>query len=495
MLATVPALRHADTHFLGYGAPRPGVVTPGDHLQTAYNLWLPGHQVERAAAPWRDPYSFQPEVEPRMNYAGWPFALVWWPLDLLLDTVGTWNAFVLLSYLGAGGFAALWLRSLGLGLGAALVGGLAFALAPYRVAQSTGHLLGPISMLLPLSLWAVEIRRDVLAAVAIASIPLSGQVHLALGAIPFFVAYVWVRRSPRAAVPGAVAAIVAGLLVWATTLRTAGERPFSEVQRYSAELGDLVSRDVRTFVAFVFLGWLLPLLALAGLAVVAQERRRLAVVLGLGALVPVLLALGGDLPGYRTLWEHTPLGSTRVPERMMPIACLALAALAAHAVDYVRWRHAALVAALLVAVDLRAGVGLYDPLTATLDERALAAVRSAPPGGALEIPVLLPDAYAASVYLYDAMRIQRERPLGYSPAAPPDAVLTAEGLRSAGCVGTVDLTRRLLRGVGVRVVVVHPELLRRPEAVGSCPGRMQRLVASAGYRIAGRGRVLVVRER
>ena len=74
----------------------------------------------------------------------------------LFGTVAGWNLFILLTYVGAGGLTALWLRALGLPLPAALVGGLAFTLAPYRVAQSTGHLLGPISMLIPLALYGVE---------------------------------------------------------------------------------------------------------------------------------------------------------------------------------------------------------------------------------------------------------------------------------------------------------------------------------------------------
>ena len=78
-------------------------MTPGDHLQTAYNLWLPGHQLARGEAPWLDPYSFQPEIEPRVNFAGWPFAAVYGPLQALLGTVAGWNVFVLLTYVGAGG--------------------------------------------------------------------------------------------------------------------------------------------------------------------------------------------------------------------------------------------------------------------------------------------------------------------------------------------------------------------------------------------------------
>src|SRR5206468_3395505 len=131
-------------------------------------------------------------------------------LDALLGAVAAWNAFVLLTFVGAGAATALWLRSLSLPPGAALVGGLAFALAPYRVVQTAGgHLLAPVSLLLPLALFGIETRRRWLAAAALASIPLSGQVHLALGAIPFAVAYALVRRRiADGVVAGAAAAVV-----------------------------------------------------------------------------------------------------------------------------------------------------------------------------------------------------------------------------------------------------------------------------------------------
>jgi hypothetical protein len=151
-----------------------------------WQLWLPGHQLGRGAAPWLDPYSFQPEVAARVNFAGWPFAAAFGPLKALFGTVVAWNLFVLLGYLGAGGLTFLWLRSVGLGVGASLAGGLVFALAPYRAVQGgAGHLLAWIAMLLPLSLWAWERRLYWLTAAALATIPLSGQVHLALGALPF----------------------------------------------------------------------------------------------------------------------------------------------------------------------------------------------------------------------------------------------------------------------------------------------------------------------
>jgi hypothetical protein len=161
--------------------------------------------------------------------------------------------------------------------------------------------------------------------------------------------------------------------------------------------------------------------------------RRLALVLGLGALVPCLLALGSNLPGYGLLWRNTPLHSTRVPERLLPIACLCLGALAAVAIACVsetqarrRARLVAAVAAVVVAADL--WVPLYDPLVADEDNPVYARVAEAPAGRLLELPVLTPDAYAGSVYLYYAMQAPRERPLGYATSAPPAAFRAAREL-------------------------------------------------------------------
>jgi hypothetical protein len=466
VLSTSPALRHADDDFLAEGLRGlPGAAAPGDHLQTIWQLWLPGHQLDRGEAPWRDPYSFRPEAEPRVNFAGWPFSLLFWPLQAGLGTVVGWNAFLLLGYLGAGASTFLWLRSLGLGVGPSLVGGLAFALAPYRAVQAgAGHLLGWIAMLLPLSLWAWERRLYLVAAAALASIPLSGQVHLALGAIPFFLLYTLLRGGDRRWAAGAVAgAVAAGLLVWALSIRDSigEERSFSGVERYSADLTDFVSRDPRHGLEpFVFLGWLTPLLALAALVALVLARSRLSIVLGVGAAVPILLALGANLPGYEALWRHTPgLHSTRVPGRLLPIACLAIAALVAFAVSRLRWRAAPLLAVALVALDLRIGVTAVRTTAADEDNRAYAALTGRPLGRLLELPVYAPGRQEGSVYLYYAMQAPRERPAGYSTVAPKAAARVARELQPCTDV-------RSLGDLGVRLLAVYG----RPRC--GVPGRL-----------------------
>jgi hypothetical protein len=452
-----------------------------------YDLWLPGHQLGLGAAPWRDPYSFRPEAAPRTNFAGWPFGLAFWPLGAAFGLVAGWNAFVLLTFVGAGGATALWLRALGLSGAAALAGGLAFALAPYLVAQgAAGHLLAPVSILLPLALLAWETRRPWLAAAALASIPLSGQVHLALGAVPFFLLYAWARPSAGrfAAWIAAAAAAVAGLVVWLVAVRGtigASGRSFAQVERYSAEPADLVSRAARHGVeSYVFLGWLLPALAVAGVVVlVAAGRRRLALALAAGTVVPAALSLGSHLPGYEQLWHVPGLHSTRVPERLLPVACLCLAALAAAALDAPGRAVVPLAALVLIAADLRLGAVRFDATAADPGNGAYAALRARSAGRLVELPVYLPDRQEGSVYLYYAMQAPRERPAGYSTTAPLSADVTLRRLRKLTCSREPGLGRRL-RELGVRYVAVH----------GALPGcRADRL--GDARRLGGSGRVSV----
>jgi hypothetical protein len=453
------------------GAPAHGEASPGDHLQSLYRYWLVGHQLEHARAPWRDPYTFQPEAKPQPNYAGWPFGLLFWPLGAAFGLVPGWNALQLVLYVLAGAFACAWLRELGLPRAPAIAGGLAFAIAPYRVQQSVGHLLGPISILLPLSLWAFERARrgsgwwHLLAGAALASIPLSGQVHLALGAIPFVLAYAFCRtRDPRllaGILAGALVAVGAGLLVRETLIKgstEAGGRKLAEITRYSANFGDFVSRqlDHGRSEQFVFVGWATPLLALVGLVVLVRVRRyALAALLALGALVPMVLALGTHTPIYSAVWHALPpFRFPRVPERLLPIASLCIAGLVAFAVTRTRF---ALLAIALLFVDLH--VHVYRE-SAPGDPGSVA-YRG--PGRVLELPVFDPTVHYGSVYLWYDTSSQRERPGGYSTTAPQAAKRTADRLQRLNCGDWSNGTGAELERLGVRAVVLHLGLYGRAD--------------------------------
>ena len=357
-----------------------------------------------------------------------------------------------------------------------MAGGLAFAIAPYRVEQSVGHLLGPISILLPASLWAFERARRgnrwwlALAGAALASIPLSGQVHLALGAIPFFFGYALCRTRDRrlwlGAGAGAITAIGAGLVVRQTVIEQStqsGGRSLGEISHYSARVGDLVSRHVdhSRSEQFVFLGWATPLVAFAGLVLLIRARRySLAAILGLGALVPIVLALGTRTPIYTALWHALPpFRFPRVPERLLPIACLCIAALFAYTVAQSRRTFVTVLAIALLFVDLH--VRVYGK-SAPGDPAG--AVPSAA-GRLLELPVFDPGVHYGSVYLWYDTAAQRQRPGGYSTTAPKPAKAIADRLERLNCGDWSGNMSGELNRLGVGAIALHRGLYVRNPAV------------------------------
>jgi hypothetical protein len=492
--ATWPAIRHVEGHYLARPAAGYGQAAAGDHLQLGWSFWLVGHQLERGASPLTDPYSFRPEAEAPPNLQGWLLGVPFWPLAAVFGNVWAYDLVVLLTFVLAGALMCWWLRSLDASRPAALVGGVVFCLMPYRVGQSTGHLLGLVAFLLPATLLALERRRYVVAALVLAAIPLSGQLHPTLGAIPLALGYAWARvpRDDRwKAAAAVVPALAAGLIVdrWTVSGSIGTGRSFGQVVRYSAELSDFVTRGVGSGVEeLVFVGWLTPILALAGLVAIRRQRG-LAAVLGLAALVPCVLALGSNLPGYETAWRVVPgLDSTRVPERFMPIACLALAALAGFGFELATVRYerippaavatAAAVVVVAIALDLR--VPVFGAVAADEPSAAYAAIRG--DGRLLELPVFRPDIHYGSVYLGYARQSPRERPQGYSTLAPPAANRLARRLRGLSCGrGSVPAD------LGVRFVAVHRGLYAQSGFFGpGCAERAEAMLRADGWKLLAR---------
>jgi hypothetical protein len=443
--ATWPGVLSFADSFIADGGDGHGEAAAGDHLQAVYRFWLVGQQLERGEPPWVDPYSFQPLVEPQTVLGAWPFGLTFWPLEAVLGPVLAWNLLMLGTIVVAGLSTFWWLRALDVAPAGAFVGGLAFAVAPYRLAQSGVHLIGWIAVLVPLALLAIERARaaetrraahgwGAVAALALVSVPLSGQVHLALGAIPFVLAYALVRFgrvSLAWSAGGALAAVGVGLAIRYTLIAGSAEeegRSLQEVGEFSAEWSDLVSRwRLGGLEDFVYIGWLTPVLAGAGAVILWRSGcRSLAALLGIAAAVPPLLALGTNLPFYSWLWHALPpLRYPRVPGRLLPIADLAIAGLAAvavaRAVALAGRRAAAAAAALavLVAADL-----VVLPLSASAadpDNEAYAVLRAQPNGRLLELPLIEPGIHYGSVQDYYALQAPRERLSGYSTLVPPPA--------------------------------------------------------------------------
>lgn len=519
---TWSALGSASTRFIA-AVPEPGVESieaePGDHLQSIYRFWLVGHQLSQGNAPWQDPYSFQPLVDGQVVLGGWPFGPIWWPLEAVLGAALAWNVLLLATVVAAGLLTRAWLRALGIDEAGALLGGLAFALAPHRLAQSGGHLLGWIALFLPLALLSLERAASArsrasghvwgaLAALALLSVPLSGQVHLALAALPLVLAYALVRCGRREiawAAAGCAVAAGVGLAIRSTLIEhslEASQRSLAQVAVFSADLVDLVDRTQRYgSEKLVFSGYLVPLLALLGLGLLLRERRHgLAVLLGAAALLPLLLALGTNTPLYGWLWELLPpLRFPRVPGRLLPVASLAFAALAAAGTAGIlsrfgggRQRVAAAACLLvLVAADLS-----VQPLRAAKADPGNGAYRVLPRlaggGPVLELPLFHPGTHYASVYLYYGTQQPLRRLGGYSTLAPAQVFDFTRQEDRLSCGIWLAGDRERLERLGVRAVVYHRGLyLQAPDEQGWFAWRG---LIDAGYRpLARSGEITVLR--
>jgi len=166
-------------------------------------------------------------------------------------------------------------------------------------------------------------------------------------------------------------------------------------------------------------------------------------------LVPIVLALGTNTPLYSALWHALPpFRFPRVPERLIPIACLCIAALVAFAVARLRLGPVVLAIA-LVFVDLR--VDTYGSFEPGAPERA--AYRGN--GRLLELPMFDPSVHYGSVYLWYDTASQRERPGGYSTTAPRAAKRVFNRLERLNCGDWSGGRARELDRLGVRAIAVH----------------------------------------
>jgi hypothetical protein len=203
----------------------------------------------------------------------------------------------------------------------------------------------------------------------------------------------------------------------------------------------------------------------------------------------MLLALGTNLPLYSTLWRHVePFRYPRVPERLMPVACLALAGLVAFALA--RIRVPVLVALLLAVLAFDLDVSAYGRSAADPHNRAYEAVRDATPGRLLELPVFTPDVHLGSVYMAYDMQARRQRPGGYSTLARKSADVTARELRPLNC-GEAP-RNGALDSLGIRYVAVHRGLYLASGIDPDCRAAAEAALRRRGFRpLASDGAVTV----
>jgi hypothetical protein len=325
------------------------------------------------------------------------------------------------------------------------VAGFAFAFAPFRVVQATSHANALLSPLLPVLLLGIEralaggprSRRWAWFTVfCYLSLLGSGDPQLALYATMLSVGYLVLRaavlrppwrpfRAPLVVLLGGTAAL--GLLIDRLALDPAnGGRSHSYVDAaaFAPRLSNVVSRypgDWNTFERFAYPGAVIAGLAAIGLVTTRRSSRWRLLVVGLfsgvllaytGAVVP---GLDGH-PGLQGAFHDLPgLSESRTPGRILIVACCLLALLAGFGVDALKHagarRTLAVVALLAITIDAPRGVFAADGATAHL--------LSGVPAGAtvIDLPVLDPNNFSASIVGYGIMTSPGPRTGGYSVLA------------------------------------------------------------------------------
>ena len=500
-------------------------VSPGDHLQMTYYLWLWQHALTTFDhLPWFDPFQFAASGHAGAQPFGWPLVVVSLPVSLVAGPVAAYNVLVLVAFVACAGATYGLARQLGASASGAAVAGIAFAFAPFRLVQAATHVNALLAPLLPLLLLFAEramrgegraARRAAWAAVAVhLSIMASGELHLAVFATGLLAVYVAIRlpgTAPadrrRLLVPGvallAGTAVVAALM-YAFVLEpsvAAGGRSLDEAASFAPRPTDLVERDLDwpDFERYAYPGAVIALLAGAGAVTALIDRRRRLlgaglVVLAVGTVVLALAPALDRFPALVAAYRAVPfLSFSRVPGRILVVTALALAVLAAFAIDLVRssqWRVAAAVlAAAALLLDGPDGVFERNPAGPT----ALAAV--APGATVLDLPPFDPGAYSGAVYTFLLTRAPGPRVGGYSPFVRPEA-RAAQQRTVALAQLPVEPCRwqEVVRDFGIDHVAVHLDLYGplRDQWPGDGPALADALAATPGFTpVAEAGQVAV----
>jgi hypothetical protein len=484
----------------------------GDPLYQAWQLGWGGHALLHQPLDYFQANTFHPES----NTLAFNDALVGYaPVAALAGgpegAVLVHNLLFHLAYALAFAGAYLLARELGASPGGAAVAGVAFAYAPWRIdQQSRLNILSSGGIPLALFLGLRGYRRGRPGLVAAAWVLAAWQLTLGnnlglqllyvLAVLAVVAGVAWLRRRWWRPSRGVVVASVAGAAVFALT-GWLHAQPYLEVQRVydvqrPPELVDFYSTSPRSFLAAPSrsLAWgritsgvrddldweeeqtLFPGLAILGLAIAGAFAgaypRGLRAGLAAASVVVAVLALGFSADGsrilqpYRLLFDHAPGWDTvRVPERLWTLTTLGLALLAAAGATALarrapgRW--GVLVAVVLAGAILVEGssyryvreglVPIEAPLHPTVP-RAPAAMKGLP-GPQLHLPAETGEESSPRFVLWSTDGFPKIVN-GLGSFQPDSYTRVQEVTPSFPDRRSVEL----LRSMGVRTVVLHPEL-------------------------------------
>ena len=497
--ATYPLIRHMTTYL-------PGDL--GDPVLVAWILAWDADAFRHGVTRIFDAPSFFPYLH-TLVYSEHLFGVAVFtaPLQWLsANPILVYNVAFIASFVQAGAGMYLLARTLTGRRDAALLAALAYGFSPQRVAQFA-HLPWLMTGWLPLSLWALHryfstgaLRYLLACAAAYVLQSLTGSYFTYFALLPLAVvaiAETWRVRPPlrRTLLHLAAAGLLCVLTLAPVVSAYYGARTDhdfrrapSEITAYSADLSDYFHAHSHVWL-WRYAPWgsgeheLFPgaiVLILAGLALFAARRAstpypRIYIAIAATALVfslgPRPAAWGhiAPFPGlYQILLDHVPgLDGLRAPARSGMMVALALCVLAAYGSGRVldrlpprrRWLVVAGLAIGMIAEGWSAPIltARFDPLANPDDRHAYTFLRqSGPEGAVLEFPMSHPGDEREIRYQYLTL-LHGHRTVngssGYTPALTQ--WIYSEDQSPLADLNQLDVAIALLRGLGVRYVVVH----------------------------------------
>ena len=525
LLATYPLLRHP-THTIAGGLADPIILTTvlawdADRLlHGLHGLWdlpilYPRH--------WTLAYS-----EHMLGVAIFTAPIQW----MFGNAVLTYNVAYIGSYVMAGFGMFLLTRALWGRVDAAVLAGLAYALTPYRLAQSD-HLQVLMNGWMPIGLlglhryFASGSRRWLLVfAAAYLLTGLSNGYYLYFFLLPIVVV-VGVEllrpRLPRRRILGDLSVAGAGIAAALAPIvfvyfRLQQEMRFTRdpnlLPGYGARLADYFRVAAGTWnwggliadgngERQLFHGFAVMVFAVVGLCTATTRGghegsvgswRRAAIAYGLIVALAVWLSMGpGPWRPYGLLFRFVPgFNGMRVPARLASVVILGLAVLAGAGVawlcDRLPRRRAALTAVAIGAVIVfegQHGIAVREVpgwRDNNWDRVAYTWLRNSPPGAALELDITGMDYIRRPTTLFQLHALEHRHPIvnGYSGWSSQLQELLGARRSPLHEPGHVSEVVRGLRRAGVRYVLLHEAMFVEPEMARRIVAELQ----AAGDQIA-----------
>jgi hypothetical protein len=471
-----------------------GVHDPGDPLFITWILAWVAHQLPRAPAHIFDANIFYPErntlaYSETLLVPGTAAAPLYWSG---VSPLVIYNLVFLSGFALSGAGVALLVRRLTGSVPAAMLSGIVFAFAPFRI-DHYAHLQLQQTQFIPLSLWAFHrlldgrrLRDGLLLGAAVAGQMLSCM-YYGLFLIPYMavvcgtmlVAGRAVTRDRLVALAAAAAVLALAMLPAARAYLGArevvGERGRQEVVDGSARAynylappevnlvyGDLFDR-FRDPERRLFPGFLAVALAAAGLWTGGKDRvTRLAYALGLLIAFDVSLGFNGIL--YPALYDYfLPFRALRIPARMGIMVSFSLAVLAGFGAVRIfetlksdRARHAAFAALAVVLLVEYASKPLPLWTAPTVPPQAYADIVRDTGGGPPAVIFEFPTGHMEDPeYVYYSVFHWQWLVNGYSGFFPPSYRRVVRAVDSFPDATSFDA----IKAHGARYVVVHGEWL------------------------------------